>query len=415
MATNRNRVIYQSEALFCADVATADVSSGSQLLRVQDISHGVEMPRQDVNEFGQLAAVDRVSLEPPTVSLEFSYYVHGGRNETILGFKNSTGRNVDSTAGLSGAIGDFLTDKTGKNYYISVSAEGTDAKVKSDGDVGVVGIGNGHITSYSVEAAVGDMPSASVSVEAANINFSASGATAQNPAINLATGAKVGTTVEGFDADGTGTNDGAAGLSEGERNPVFCIKPGDIIVDFNDKGNTQPGTSSTSEGDTTLGKLGGAILEGTGQMHLQNFTLDLPLARTALTRLGNAHPYARELDTPITATFTCSAFIGDFQEGNLADLLCADGEKRNIRVKMLTGCGSDDDSSMVQEFLLKGCTLDSQNFSNAIGDNKTVDLVWSAQIGSADDKENGLFMLHSDADDSVGSYTSGEAVENPTG
>jgi hypothetical protein len=135
--------------------------------------------------------------------------------------------------------------------------------------------------------------------------------------------------------------------------------------------------------------LGGARLEGDGQMHLQNFTLDLPLARTALTRLGSKFPYAREVETPVSATFTCSAFLGDIEEGNLADLLCSDAGERNIRVKMLTECQGD---NLVQEFLLKGCSLDSQNFSASIGDNKTVDLVWTAQLGGATDTTKGVFM-----------------------
>ena len=58
----RNRVIYQSEALFCGKLdehTDGDLTADKQLLRVQDISHGVELNRTDVNEFGKLAAIDR--------------------------------------------------------------------------------------------------------------------------------------------------------------------------------------------------------------------------------------------------------------------------------------------------------------------------------------------------------------------
>ena len=383
----RNRVIYQSEALFVKEMGLhANVGTSDQLLRVQDISHGVELARTDVNEFGQLAAIKREVIEPPTVSLDFSYYVHGGRNEKLIGFTETTDRSqgavASSLSNLKQATGNFLKNDSGKNYYISVSAEGVDAKDAagtgtSETLEGVIGIGNGYVTNYSVEAAVGDMPTASVSVEAANLRFNASGTDIPNPGVDLETGDDLTGTHSNFPAaSDTGTFSGDA--------QVACIKPGDIVVDFNDAGNCAP---ASGEADTT--QVGGARLEGDGQMHLQNFTIDLPMARTALTRIGSRHPYSREVEVPLNMTFTCSAFLGDIEDGNVNDLLCGSESKRNIRVKMLSDCGTGD---VEQEFLIKGASLESQNFSASIGDNKTVDLVFTAQIGGATDTENGLFM-----------------------
>lgn len=382
----RNRVIYQSEALFVKEMGLhASVGTSDQLLRVQDISHGVELARTDVNEFGQLAAIKREVIEPPTVSLDFSYYVHGGRNEKLIGFVETTdraqGTATPSTSNLKQSTGNFLKNDSGKNYYISVSAEGVDAKDAGAGGSqaleGVIGIGNGYVTNYSVEAAVGDMPTASVSVEAANLRFNASGTEIPNPGVNLETGADLSGTHSSFpEAADTGTFSGDA--------QVACIKPGDIVVDFNDAGNCAP---NSGEAKTT--QVGGARLEGDGQMHLQNFTIDLPMARTALTRIGSRHPYSREVEVPLNMTFTCSAFLGDIEDGNVNDLLCGSDSKRNIRVKMLSDCGTGD---VEQEWLIKGASLESQNFSASIGDNKTVDLVFTAQIGGATDTENGLFM-----------------------
>ena len=378
----RNRVIYQSEALFVKEMGQhASVGTSDQLLRVQDISHGVELARTDVNEFGQLAAIKREVIEPPTVSLDFSYYVHGGRNEKLIGFSETTDRASGDTSGLNQATANFLKNDSGKNYYISVSAEGVDAKDAGSGGgeslEGVIGIGNGYVTNYSVEAAVGDMPTASVSVEAANLRFNASGTNIPNPGVDLETGDDLTGTHSSFpEAADTGTFSGDA--------QVACIKPGDIVVDFNDGGNCLP---ASGEAETT--QVGGARLEGDGQMHLQNFTIDLPMARTALTRIGSRHPYSREVEVPLNMTFTCSAFLGDIEDGNVNDLLCGSDSKRNIRVKMLSDCGTGD---VEQEWLIKGASLESQNFSASIGDNKTVDLVFTAQIGGATDKDNGLFM-----------------------
>jgi hypothetical protein len=43
-------------------------------------------------------------------------------------------------------------------------------------------------------------------------------------------------------------------------------------------------------------------------------------------------------------------------------------------------------------YTLKGAKLDSQEFSSAIGDNKSVTLGFSAQIGGPNDTNKGLFI-----------------------
>ena len=41
---------------------------------------------------------------------------------------------------------------------------------------------------------------------------------------------------------------------------------------------------------------------------------------------------------------------------------------------------------------MKSAQLDSQNMSSTIGDNKSVDLTFSTQIGGANDTTNGVFI-----------------------
>jgi hypothetical protein len=419
MATNR--VLYQSEALFCNAIDDHDgLVSGDQLLRVQDISHGVELNRTDVNEFGQLAAIERKIIEPPTVSLDFSYYLHGGRNEGLMGFQFTPDAQLDvaDADGLVNAASGFLSSDVGKNYYITVSDEGEDAKAVGSTDPastsggatdakGMIGIGNGYITSYNVEAAVGDIPSSSISVEANNILFKTGQSGHENPAINLNTGDRLDTnTVEAPKATATG--------EEGDNYQHSCLRPGDITVNFNDAGNGQAKDHASKTAQ--LEQLGGAKLEGDGQAHLQNFTIDVPMARTALNRIGNVFPYAREIDLPLAITFSCSAFMADFSDGELKDILCGDSDKRNIRVTMNAPCSDAGGTrtGQAQTWLLKGMELDSQNFSASIGDNKTVDLVFSAQLAGVGDKNNGLFMWDDGADADITPADSTVSV-NPGG
>ena len=68
---------------------------------------------------------------------------------------------------------------------------------------------------------------------------------------------------------------------------------------------------------------------------------------------------------------------------------------RDITVAMHTRCGTTSGS---RAFLItmKGATLDSQNMSSTIGDNKTVDLSFSCQVAGPGDEDNGVFMSGKD-------------------
>ena len=412
----RNRVIYQSEALFCGEMGEhTTLDSGNQLLRVQDISHGVELNRTDVNEFGQLDAIERKIVEPPTVNLDFSYYIHGGHNENLLGFTSCDDRASTDAANLKPALTNFMKGDTGKNYYISVVGEGDDNKHEAQGtQSGVVGIGNGYVSSFNVEAAVGDIPSSSVSVEAANIQFQASGKEIKDPSVDLKTGAvRSSATLTNFpQAKKTGETD--------TNHDVMCLRPGDVLIDFNDAGEPKPKGKDDDASPVDVSRatlnLGGAQIEGDGQCHLQNFTLDVPLARTALNRLGNVYPYAREVEVPLNITLSCSAFMADMEDGSLNDILCGGDKKRNIRITMKAPCSegtTPENSDVIVEYLIKGATLESQNFSASIGDNKTVDLVFTAQNSGKNGTGAGLFMWF---DDKAAVQTGVSDVEvNPRG
>src|SRR4051812_6735672 len=96
----RNRIIYQSEALFAGPSPATGVQFGSagsgsytvnQLFRIQNVGYSYSIPRKDVNQFGELAAIDRVILESPTVSIDFGFLNFSFLNEKNLGFTVSSG------------------------------------------------------------------------------------------------------------------------------------------------------------------------------------------------------------------------------------------------------------------------------------------------------------------------------------
>ena len=125
-----------------------------------------------------MAAIDRIISDTPTVSLDFSYYLANFSNEHFLGLNigNTGNGSVDPFGdgeGLTTAVKFYLdSSKDQRNYFIQTSAEGIDAINDEDNrNKGVIGIGNGFITSYSVDASVGGLPTASIGVEALNMAF----------------------------------------------------------------------------------------------------------------------------------------------------------------------------------------------------------------------------------------------------
>ena len=76
----RNRVIYQSEAVLVSqDVTCTSVQTGdndiAELNRIQSSNYSFSISRQDVNQFGELASIDRIITETPTVSFDASWLV----------------------------------------------------------------------------------------------------------------------------------------------------------------------------------------------------------------------------------------------------------------------------------------------------------------------------------------------------
>lgn len=394
MATDR--VIYQSESLFVSkldgsgaadQIVAADIS---EINRVQDMSYNLEVSRTDINEFGQLAALSREVTEPPTVSLDFSYYLTDGTQEKALGFNaNEAGTfTIANPTPMTKDILDGTGNKDEQNYYIVTVPEGEDVHGQTPvnaADHGVIGIGNGFVTSYGITAAVGELATASVSVEASNIMFKNDISSAfANPSVNVEspTGARKTNTVN-FASVASSDGDHQVAGSE-----IFAIRPGDIYIDFDAKGYFD----STEAGALNIG---GAVLNGVNAttsktaIHVQNISLDVPIARSPLNRLGSLYPFARKVDFPINMSLSVSALMTEFSDGSLDALLCDAEQQRDIAIVMNTRCG--DDNALV--YVMRNAILDTQAFSASIGDNKTVDLTFSAQVGGANDSENGIFMI----------------------
>jgi len=343
----------------------------TQLKRVQSANYSFTINRQDVNQFGLLGRIDSVVLEAPTVSLDYSYYLTDGANERLMGMV--TDGSVQSLSGImSRGQNEF-----GNNYFILTVPEGRDA-VKGDvaKDIGesdktVIGLGNGYITDYSIEASVGSFPTVSVTVDGSNIKSDQGTRGNVIPAVDPQDGSQICNTCFFLPPSESGVGES-------------ILKPGDITIDLK---------NSSLISKQISGDMPGYGTEDKGSAHIQSFTLSTPLGRTDLQRLGNTYAYAKEVDFPVTCTLSVNALVADLKSGSLVDLVC--GKEYNMSIKMqqkaCVTCGTNEADTAVY-IDIKRALLDSESFSSAIGDNKSVDLTFSTQIGGPEDQGVGIFF-----------------------
>jgi len=406
----RNRVIYQSQSVYCSQSAYNEdqTTSGDvlDLSRVQSCNYSFNVARQDVNQFGELASIDRIITESPTVSFDTSYYLANFFNEDRLGFYVTPSGNEDFRSAISGII-DSASTANQKNYYILTTKEGKDSVADfTSGDYeSIIGVGNGFLTSYSSEGSVGGLPTVSIGVEGQNMNFvnipyvAQGGGTTlpasagfvmsdgklieisgESPAIDPTNGEKLNqyVTVPVAKSDPSGA--GAATIS--------ALRPGDITLTLAEKTDSAVGTAAVA-GDSLPADYAGVDI---ADAHIQSYTLGFDLSRTPIQKLGSKFAFARVVDFPVSVSLSVDAVLADLTTGSLADIIDCDKEyDARVSIKEPT-CGNTHVAATICNYIVKGLKLDSESFTSSIGDNKSVTLDFSCQIGGPTQSGVGLFM-----------------------
>lgn len=375
-----------------------------QLNRVQNANYSFSFNRQDVNQFGQLHRIDSVAIDPPTVSLDFSYYITNGGNEKLIGFHvNDYDSMLDNTAQNFINMKEQEDDFEGKNFFILTTPQGEDAvknnawdtngNVVDDSGHSSIALGNGYVTNYSVEASVGSMPTASVTVEGLNLKSDSGFHNVSLPAVDNSRGTPIEATcytlpppVSGVLDDSTADSTlGDGDLFSGQAEGFSCLRPGDIEMHLGTDGragmmNKLPsGTPPTDH--APLG------------CHVQSFSIELPMGRTPLQRLGTPYAYTRPVDLPLTVNINVSAIVADLKNGNVAEHLF-NFENHDLHF-ILREPQVDGKGPIALAFFAKGAQLESESFSSSIGDNKSVDLTFTCQVGGAEDTSRGLMIAGS--------------------
>lgn len=360
----RNRVIYQSEAVFVGHVKQPAV----QLKRVQSCNYNFSLERTDVNQFGEIAAIDRMMLNEPTVSVDLTYAFEPSlTNEKTLGLVPSSAGNF-----LSSLIRGTEPHNE-KNVCILTTQPGADA-TKSAAE-GSIAVGNAFLSSWSLEAAIGAIPTVSCAFQGQNITYAA-GNNITNPS---------------FKQDGT-PYPGSITLkaSAYTTSEVAAVKPGDVTVTL--------GTSS-SDNAPMFG-----LVES--DLKVQSVTMSVALGREPIRKLGLLQAFSKELTTPITCTMSITAVVGSSTASalsNLSTLTTAGGDAAtyNCTVAIKGWSTAATPAATTATFVLRKAKINSQNVTSSIGPNKSVTIELTAQIG----EDSGYIMSNSAATGGVASST----------
>lgn len=358
-STPRTRLIFQNANIFVGPAAISGstatgalYTSGNsgnnliqQLAHVQSATINATINRQDVNIFGILNRIDQVIISPPTISLDFVYFPNDGYNEYNLGL---------DTQGNSFISGILTKASDSKNYWVSISEQGIDDDtVISPFQRDAIGLGNGFISNYTFNAAVGQIPTANVTIDAQNIVAYSGVSGMQTPAVDPSSSIPI-TVWSGQLPYGQAIT-GA--------NIINALRPGDITLSF-------------PQGAGFLTPLSGAF-----SINVQSVAISIPIAREVLNRLGSPFGFSREIRFPVNASMQIRALQTDIQPGSFAALYCNDQFYNMSLLLRGPSCNGTGAQAIVLGF--NQAKVSNQSFGYTINGDATVDVSLTSQLAGA--------------------------------
>ena len=170
------------------------------------------------------------------------------------------------------------------------------------------------------------------------------------------------------------------------------MRPGDVTFTLRKK-TSDALTDATVASSTSNDGLQGASIS---DAHIQSYTLSFDTSRTPIQKLGTRFAFARPVDFPITTTLSVDAILSNLTTGSISDIINCDDEYDAIIKIADPVCNPTEFGAGVKPitmaYVVRGLKIDSESFSSSIGDNKSVSLEFSAQLGGPEQKGIGVFM-----------------------
>lgn len=339
----------------------------AQLHRVQRVDDSWNRTLTNVNQIGQLAAIDRVTLTQPTVSLTASWIQNNMVNEKLIGLTVASA--AANSPSLVSCISGILAQTTEPlNYFLKTSAEGADAINDSASSYDVISFGNCYLDSYTANGRIGEFPTVDVSFRSLNAQAQSvdNTAGAQTPAVTLGNAQAI--------------------------NWGYILPTGNASYQSTTGINTSNATQSALRpGDITL-SLGIGVGDGFAlgsDLKLQSYSLSIPFNREDMLQLGSKYAFAILPRFPLDVSLSVEALIGANQTGALTEIV--NNNKAFNPTIAITKPG--DTSTTMVYYKLGGAKLQEQTFSQSVGSTaKTVRMTFQTQIGGPQDVVNGVYM-----------------------
>jgi hypothetical protein len=253
-----------------------------------------------------------------------------------------TGYDVEEALGLLGTTSVVDNLVSGDSNYHMVDGKVEISEMVGGGaNYGTINMISGVVTNYSFQSSVGDQPRTSFTVEFLDWGFDADTAVVR-PTIQ-----------EDF-------------LPLRSRDIQLTLPDGIIGL------------------DTT-----------TNSPHVQSFSVNVPLPRTPLVRMGDRKPFSRELQSPIIATFQLSALVNNFENTTAYDgvtpapsgdtlqqieLVCGTYLNGNIDVDIYQPTCTGNQDFLLMRHHISNPYLDDISYSNSVGGYTTVEMTFSAPV-----------------------------------
>lgn len=330
--------------------ANSGANQISYFQRVQTVSNGLQVNRENVFQLGQLSYLDQVILSQPTIPSTISWLSADATNEQRIGLYVSGDR-----AALTNILNATQNER---NLFIAMAPEGTDV-VNYTGQSRVFQLNNSYFDSYSAEASVGGFATASATFQGLNYSTSTGSIYQDLNAVNPTNGQIV-----------PGIKFTLPTMTTGRVGSVSAVRYGDIVVD----------------------QISGVQGFVASDLKVQSYNINFSTNLQDLNKLGSKFAYTKVMTFPVAlnCSFTCN--YGDINTGSLSEVLCND-PLLNLRISLYQpGCGGN--GPLAIRYDLKGMKLQGQDQGGQdVGSNAgTVTLNFVGTIGSSTDETVNLFI-----------------------
>jgi hypothetical protein len=338
--------------------------------RINNFQYRLDISRENITQLGTRGLVDRKIVNRPQVQLNFGYWIAGVRNESRLGFvvnypdptgalflsqetcciSNFTGRNTDYR-NIFVAVSPIEMD-VNSNVSNQFSAQSNRNDPLSPSGLLVFAFGDCYLTSYSINASVGQIPQATVSYVGDNIMVYNSGSGVNIPAVDP----KSGNLINNINF--------TIPRTDSFKSPAI-LRPSDITLHIQENNIDSP---SGLLGISSMG------------MSIQSLDVKMNLDREDLRSIGYILPIDRRVNFPVLVDVSISNTIDNNISGNLSQIL-KDNKTYDLLVNMYNpACPNTSGNPIGMQLKIHNAKYVSTAYRYGLNNNLIGDFSFTAEI-----------------------------------